>query len=539
MPSTFTSKFGTNYGADDAEMGDIRKLISGPNARIVALDDEIRLLRQRIDNLLKERGELASFVNNHTALLAPIRRLPRDVVEELFVACLPSRNCAMSFTEAPLLLGRVCSSWRTIAWSTPRLWSQLHISQPIMYVEDRPAEDRLRMWHEEALALLRDAFIAWLSRSGDCNLSISVQCSQYPSPSDIFGPDKQGIVAALLPFAARWEHIRIMDITPEDFIRLQDLPALPRLRSFDLTEGYYRELSQPEFWHAHNIFRAPNITRLRLSGTRFDPLLLPLRWESLTDLSIFHSSPPNMPFYGLSSILEILTRCPNLVTLCSWLNTFTGGVPVLNHDSVRHTQLRGLQLDFGGDIYPLVEQVCSHLVLPGLEHLHFMGRAQSEDRTISTHEELTSFLGVMEHLTSVEIFLDLFTRDGFVALLSRLPASVKQLHLFPDSATWVADREFIDYEILELLSRPGVIIDTLSFARCTSFTDEQLLAFIHARMASACPLKQVSVHFKREAERDILPELLAAYGGHLTVELDYRQRPVRQRLFPFQGLQED
>ncbi|KAJ7782493.1 hypothetical protein DFH07DRAFT_704529, partial [Mycena maculata] len=54
---------------------------------------------------------------------APTRRLPLDFIQEIFVACLPTHwNCAMSASEAPVILGPVCSSWRSISLSTPRLW---------------------------------------------------------------------------------------------------------------------------------------------------------------------------------------------------------------------------------------------------------------------------------------------------------------------------------------------------------------------------------------------------------------------------------
>ncbi|KAJ7683084.1 hypothetical protein B0H17DRAFT_1074566, partial [Mycena rosella] len=47
--------------------------------------------------------------------------------DEIAVRIPLHRNCVMSAVEAPILLGRICSSWRAISHATPRLWARLHI----------------------------------------------------------------------------------------------------------------------------------------------------------------------------------------------------------------------------------------------------------------------------------------------------------------------------------------------------------------------------------------------------------------------------
>ncbi|KAJ6507352.1 hypothetical protein C8R47DRAFT_91061 [Mycena vitilis] len=88
-------------------------------------------MQKAIDELVEERDMLNSYVEAHRALVSPIRRLPLDIIEEIFMACLPSsRNCVMSAKEAPVILGRICSSWRAISFSIPRLWARLYIVEP-------------------------------------------------------------------------------------------------------------------------------------------------------------------------------------------------------------------------------------------------------------------------------------------------------------------------------------------------------------------------------------------------------------------------
>ncbi|KAJ6616648.1 hypothetical protein B0H10DRAFT_1632687, partial [Mycena sp. CBHHK59/15] len=73
-------------------------------------------------DLSKQVPKIQTYIDAHQASISPASRLPYDIVGEIFVACLPTdRNPVMSATEAPVILCRICSAWRAIALSTPRL----------------------------------------------------------------------------------------------------------------------------------------------------------------------------------------------------------------------------------------------------------------------------------------------------------------------------------------------------------------------------------------------------------------------------------
>ncbi|KAJ7154913.1 hypothetical protein C8R43DRAFT_439220 [Mycena crocata] len=77
---------------------------------------------QKLSRLEAQSSVLTSYIQSHTALLSPVRQVPRDVLEQIFTACLPTnRNPVMSAREAPVLLGAICHGWREIAFSTPAL----------------------------------------------------------------------------------------------------------------------------------------------------------------------------------------------------------------------------------------------------------------------------------------------------------------------------------------------------------------------------------------------------------------------------------
>ncbi|KAJ6602106.1 hypothetical protein B0H10DRAFT_1757678, partial [Mycena sp. CBHHK59/15] len=114
---------GTNCCPQDKEIAEIETLLIGPALRLKCLDDEITYLQKALEKLTEEHDRLGAYVDTHKALISPVRQLPLDILQEIFVACIPThRNCVMHATEVPVLLGRICSSWRIISLSTPRLW---------------------------------------------------------------------------------------------------------------------------------------------------------------------------------------------------------------------------------------------------------------------------------------------------------------------------------------------------------------------------------------------------------------------------------
>ncbi|KAJ7689558.1 hypothetical protein B0H17DRAFT_867202, partial [Mycena rosella] len=124
MSSPFTSKLDTNYCPRDDEIAEIQDLLAEPTLRLQPhLHGEIADLQKAIDKFSAERARLSDYVDAHRALISPVRRLPFDIIQEIFTACLPThRNCVMSAREALIVLGRICSGWRAISLATPCLW---------------------------------------------------------------------------------------------------------------------------------------------------------------------------------------------------------------------------------------------------------------------------------------------------------------------------------------------------------------------------------------------------------------------------------
>jgi hypothetical protein len=70
------------------------------------------------------RTELKHFVRNHRGAVSVMRRIPSDVLVEIFLRCLdPSAPLGPPYRGGTLeSIVQVCGRWRTIAMESPQLW---------------------------------------------------------------------------------------------------------------------------------------------------------------------------------------------------------------------------------------------------------------------------------------------------------------------------------------------------------------------------------------------------------------------------------
>ncbi|KAJ7764415.1 hypothetical protein B0H16DRAFT_1265181, partial [Mycena metata] len=121
IESPFRSHLGTNYVPSDPEIEEIA-------AHLAPHEGELALLDALLLELTAQRDRVKDYIDSHKALTSYPRRLPHDIIQEMFLRCLPTRhNAVMSPTEPPLLLGHICSAWRSIAFALPQLWASLHV----------------------------------------------------------------------------------------------------------------------------------------------------------------------------------------------------------------------------------------------------------------------------------------------------------------------------------------------------------------------------------------------------------------------------
>ncbi|KAJ7302972.1 hypothetical protein DFH08DRAFT_904447 [Mycena albidolilacea] len=178
---------------------------SDADARLACLD-ETSTIQEKLMLLEKERVSLSSYRARNKAILSPLRRMPPEVLGDIFWRTVPSKSEAQRtlnffLVESPWTLTQICSRWREISLSIASLWSRIIVDYrtachyPVSLVE------------------------AQIHRSRVQKLEIHFHGSDAADPC----PQTQ-IFQLLLQHSSRWEALHLT-LTPEIIPHLTALPA--------------------------------------------------------------------------------------------------------------------------------------------------------------------------------------------------------------------------------------------------------------------------------------------------------------------------
>jgi F-box-like len=158
----------SNQGTS-ATTGDLQRELEQLSLQIAQVETLLKNLRSKAV-VLKKR------INQHSP---PILKLPPEVTIEIFEGCLPKMTW-FEFTAdwyffyetvpnatMPLVIGSVCSTWRNLALSTPKLWSRISLK-----LDGRNSDLDYEILDE------------WISRSGRSPLSIHLWIGKDETPAD-------------------------------------------------------------------------------------------------------------------------------------------------------------------------------------------------------------------------------------------------------------------------------------------------------------------------------------------------------------------
>ncbi|KAJ7160048.1 hypothetical protein C8R46DRAFT_1106833 [Mycena filopes] len=540
MESPFSAQLGTNYCPTDEDIPVIKALLAEPALRLKHLDDEIAQLRKAIDKLAEERTSLVAYIEGHEALVSPVRRLPLDVIQEIFLACAPShRNCVMSASEAPVLLTRVCSSWRAIAFSTPRLWARIHIVEPQRF--QGGDLDSIEAKAAQRFEVLQ----AWLGRSGNCPLSISLIAAPEdtefmpavasPSPTKPF-------LQALVPFARRWQHVELT-LSPIGLESISRITAsdVPLLESFKLQHDYQfppRRVDLANF----GILQGPNLVSFCVLGNDIISETLPLRWNQLTVLAM--TTPGAWQTAMTSeSVMQLLWRCPELRTCRFSVNDRIESGSYLPAVELKSMHTLDLQCEVVGLTLP---RLLDRLSLPELRHFSLSGQAGVDP---ADRPSLAKAFARWSRLETLELTGNTFSKSSLLETLRSLPDSLQQLkiHDIPNTSEGpgIIPTTCLDDKALAILTPddnsvapvcPALHIIHIEY--CTDISDAALLRFITARMSPSVgepKLKRVKFQFSRYSTLDILPDIQPFIESGLDISITHIL-PFKTQSSPWQGL---
>ncbi|KJA14987.1 hypothetical protein HYPSUDRAFT_122398, partial [Hypholoma sublateritium FD-334 SS-4] len=114
---------GTNEVPSDEQKCLIQSALIGPETKLLGIQAQISQLKQQLESLVQKETIMVQEVAPYRALLSPFRRLPDDILREIFLHCLPNDYIpVIDFRQPPLLLTHISRHLRQLALTTPRLW---------------------------------------------------------------------------------------------------------------------------------------------------------------------------------------------------------------------------------------------------------------------------------------------------------------------------------------------------------------------------------------------------------------------------------
>ncbi|KAH9475519.1 hypothetical protein JR316_0012634 [Psilocybe cubensis] len=307
----------SNEPPSDNVLIQLQSILAGPEKQLVEIDAQIDRLQDTIYELQKTRANIEKPISEYRCIVSLIRRIPSDILSKIFRHCLPThRNPTISASEAPMLLTRVCSRWRNVTLSSPRLWSHLHITfhheVPIKTVYDRTPL-------ETVSALLRkrcDAIKEWMVRSGDCPLHLSIY---YNGMSITFDnpPLSQSallLLKIILSFSSRWKTLEL-NVPIQVFVELDamvstmTIPNLTQVRII-IQDWYQNDIFLRQPCPTLEILKISSLKHISLCNYHMDEIHL-FQLMRLTSRNVTHFSFHSL--VDLADIFRILESCPQLV----------------------------------------------------------------------------------------------------------------------------------------------------------------------------------------------------------------------------------
>ncbi|KZP24817.1 hypothetical protein FIBSPDRAFT_409457 [Athelia psychrophila] len=328
----------TNRPPTPAEAAGVLQSVEQIRGDLNALETEIIKVQEALSALITIRSTLQNQAEAHISIFNPIRRLPDELLGEIFEWCLPTQTMTTSSSHAPTLVQSICRRWRDIARSTPRLWA----SFTLQMTSERAAIEVLMAEQ-------------WLFRGGSTPLTLALGIRRGYHEEEEKDLRRAELLHMALRHSSRWQtlQLKISYGLLEHFSSLRE--QLPLLEHLDISIPI--DFSGRRWVNPVNLIHAPRLRSL-VVGSGVSPAFLKIPWNRLTKIVIDLST--------TTSVFKVLAECHQLVE-CQ-----IKGVVVedLNGDlsqtpRARLEHLRWLSMESSDDPFNLFQL----LTLPALQNL--------------------------------------------------------------------------------------------------------------------------------------------------------------------------
>ncbi|KAJ7654601.1 hypothetical protein DFH06DRAFT_1474504 [Mycena polygramma] len=343
----------SNEPPEGSDLAFIHSVVSETEKRLTCLDDDITKLQKTLNQLEELRVLLSRYRAQNRAILSPLRRLPTEVLSEIFLWTSPTvgedarTGSKLDVGASPWVLTHINARWRAIALSTPSLWSLIMIT----YSEECAAASAY------PLSLIESQ----LRRSQTQALKIHF----HTSPGAASSPQIR-VFDLLSKHSSRWEELSLG-------LTVDLVPSLPALR--DRIPSLRRLWIQ---WNEEELTRVDSI-----DGFQTAP--------SLLDASVFNE------YRSISCALPVhqLTRYE---LDCSW-QTHRAVLKL----APKLVEVR-IDVDFDDEPWPSPDEIID---LPALRRLHVSDAEVLDYVKVPALEGLSLWVGIYtSDLTHLDFLLD-------------------------------------------------------------------------------------------------------------------------------------
>ncbi|KAJ7663986.1 hypothetical protein DFH06DRAFT_337664 [Mycena polygramma] len=222
----------SNEPPEGSDMPFIHSVVLETDEHLKRLDDDIAKLQKTLKQLKEARMSLSRYRAQNRAILSPLRRLPTEVLGEIFSWTSPTVTDRrvrdkLDVGASPWVLTHINARWRAIALATPSLWSLIVIA----YSEEYDAASAYSLASTEA----------HLQRSQTHTLKI-----HFHSSPDADSDAQIRMFDLLSRHASRWEELSLGltgDLVPSLLALRDRIPSLRRLWIYWNEEEFARVAS--------------------------------------------------------------------------------------------------------------------------------------------------------------------------------------------------------------------------------------------------------------------------------------------------------
>ncbi|KAJ7189109.1 hypothetical protein C8R46DRAFT_1244633 [Mycena filopes] len=422
---------------------------------------ELERYEIEIQRLRETHRSLKWFREGCLSVFSPVRRLPTELLAEIFGLCAPTAHPTTPAAELDqiarkylLNLSQVCSRWHEVTMTTPKLWSTVAFDTCF--------------WDEcsASYAVLLSLLEVGLERSGNHPLTLDVAVdSTHPRRV------QQQIFDLIGKHSHRWEKLRLW-VEPKAFTYLAGARGkMPLLRVLSLVSS-----TDANYPYADDVFEiAQRLREVSLSG--WPPKLPKLPWESLSKLTYDNLDSNHLTLAMLPQLspdtVSHISLDPSILILPFDLP------PIIAHvSSLTVALLRGREYRMSA----LLKIFLDRVTLPGLRRLSFSGRTTEDVPEWSQQRflDLAARSSFHHSLTMLSIFA-LIEDKELISCLAVLPL-LEELHI-SDCKNRALMTDILLHSLNWRTDETNLVprLSSVQFTSAMKFSDTALLQFVTSR----------------------------------------------------------